>query len=257
MTEFTRELMYGKRPVRRTNPKSGQSEWYYLDPRGTDRFEDMKQIDVPSENSSNPFANEIQNYLYKNDEYNYKQLYGNTPPPPVQTQNNSDPNCYIEFNGQDVDLYKYGQNDGTRLQNGQLQNNLSGQSGGDDYQSRMHQNVPNKGPIPEGTYYADQDQRQSLTLKNIALKTAEKLGINTNQKSSWSGNPISWGTKRVWLRPDVNTNTYGRSGFSIHGGLTKGSAGCIDIPWQTGKLSNYLDDCQDSVPVYVKYPEGW
>lgn len=85
MTEFTRELMFGKRPVRRTNPKPGQSEWYYLDPRGTDRFEDMKQIDVPSENSPNPYANEIQNYLYKNDEYNYKQLYGNTPPP-VQTQ---------------------------------------------------------------------------------------------------------------------------------------------------------------------------
>ena len=51
-------------------------------------------------------------------------------------------------------------------------------------------------------------------------------------------------------------NNYG-SGFTIHGGLTKGSAGCIDIPWQTGKLSNYLDDCQDSVPVYVKYPKGW
>ena len=81
MTEFTRELMFGKRPVRRTNPKPGQSEWYYLDPRGTDRFEDMKQIDVPSENSPNPYANEIQNYLYNNDEYNYKQLYGNTPPP--------------------------------------------------------------------------------------------------------------------------------------------------------------------------------
>lgn len=83
MTEFTRELMFGKRPVRRTDPKPGQSEWYYLDPRGASTFSDMKQIDVPSENSPNPYANEIQNYLYKNDEYNYKQLYGNTPP--VQT----------------------------------------------------------------------------------------------------------------------------------------------------------------------------
>lgn len=43
MTEFTRELMFGKRPVRRTDPKPGQSEWYYLDPRGTDRFADMKE----------------------------------------------------------------------------------------------------------------------------------------------------------------------------------------------------------------------
>ena len=41
----------------------------------------MKEIDVPSENSPNPYANEIQNYLYNNDSYNYKELYGNTPPP--------------------------------------------------------------------------------------------------------------------------------------------------------------------------------
>ena len=39
--------------------------------------------------------------------------------------------------------------------------------------------------------------------------------------------------------------------------LAKGLRGCIDIPWQAGKLSNYLDNCQDSVPVYVKYPKGW
>ena len=61
-----------------------------MDPRGASTFSDMKQIDVPSENSPNPYANEIQNYLYKNDEYNYKQLYGNTPPP-AQTQNNNVP----------------------------------------------------------------------------------------------------------------------------------------------------------------------
>ncbi|MBR1601480.1 MAG: DUF2778 domain-containing protein [Alphaproteobacteria bacterium] len=247
MTEFTRELMYGKRPVRRTAPKPGQSEWYYLDPRGASTFSDMKQIDVPSENSPNPYANEIQNYLYKNDEYNYKQLYGNTPPPPVQTQNNNDPNCYMTFNGQNLNLYN---------NIGQV-GSLDAQSGHDDFQSSQYQNVENKGPIPEGTYYANQDQRQSLTPQNIALKLGEKLGLDMQQKSGWSGNPISWGISRVWLQPDANTNTYGRSGFTTHGGLAKGSRGCIDIPWQTGKLNNYLDECQDSVPVYVKYPKKW
>jgi len=214
----------------------------------------MKQIDVPSENSPNPYANEIQNYLYENDEYNYKQLYGNTPPP-VQTQSSNDPNCYIEFNGQDVDLYKYGQNDGNRLQNGQLQNNLSGQSGDDDYQSRIHQNVTNKGPIPEGTYYANQNQRQNITPFEAVWEGITK--VFNLPYGHWKGSLPAWGTSRVWLQPDANTNTYGRSGFSIHGGLTKGSAGCIDIPWQTGKLNNYLDGCQDSVPVYVKYPKKW
>lgn len=245
MTEFTRELMFGKRPVRRTNPKSGQSKWYYLDPRGTDRFADMKEIDVPSENSPNPYANEIQNYLYENDEYNYKQLYGNTPPPSVQSQDNNNPNCYMTFDGQNLGLYK----------NSEQIKSLNAQSGHDDFQSAQYQNVAGKGPLPEGTYYVNQDQRQDITLKDAAIGTVTGL-FNIN-KGKWKGGPAAWGTKRVWLQPDGNTNTYGRDGFSIHGGWSKGSAGCIDIPWQTGKLSNYLDDCQDSVPLYAKYPKDW
>jgi hypothetical protein len=142
---------------------------------------------------------------------------------PQQTSN--DPNCYMTFDGQNLGLYKYGQYDGNRLVNGQLQYNLDGQSGGDDYQSRIHQDVPNKGPIPEGTYYADQDQRQNITALDAVA------GIVGHGK--WAGSLPAWGTSRVWLRPDDNTNTYGRSGFSIHGGLTKGSAGCIDIPYRS------------------------
>lgn len=156
-------------------------------------------------------------------------------------------NCYMTFDGRNLGLYN---------NSGQV-NNLDAQSGHKDFQSAQYQNIANKGPIPEGTYYANQNQRQNLTFKNMALKVGEKLGMNTNEKSNWSGNPVSWGTKRVWLEPDENTNTYGRSGFSIHGGMSKGSAGCIDIPWQTDKLSNYLDECQDSVPVNVKYPKDW
>ena len=38
-----------------------------------------------------------------------------------------------------------------------------------------------------------------------------------------------WGDWRVPLRPLPGTNTYGRSGFFIHGGSRPGSAGCIDI----------------------------
>lgn len=42
------------------------------------------------------------------------------------------------------------------------------------------------------------------------------------------------------------------------GGWFKGSAGCIDTPFQTGKISDFLDKCQYDVPVYVKYPnECW
>jgi hypothetical protein len=85
-TNITREILYGKRPVYRINPQTGKKEWYYLDPRGADTFSDMKTIDVENENSPNPQANAIQNYLYNNDSYNYNLLYGNTPPSSAQTQ---------------------------------------------------------------------------------------------------------------------------------------------------------------------------
>ena len=81
MENFTRQIIFGQRPVRRSDPKPGESEWYYFDPRGASTFDEMKTIDVPSENSPNPLKDEIQNDLYANDEYNYKQLFGDTPPP--------------------------------------------------------------------------------------------------------------------------------------------------------------------------------
>lgn len=156
-----------------------------------------------------------------------------------QPQNPNDPNCYMTFDGQNLNLYN---------NTGQV-GSLDAQSGHNDFQSAQYQNVANKGPLPQGTYYANQNQRQNITAFDAAA------GIVGHGK--WPGSVPAWGTKRVWLQPDANTNTYGRSGFTIHGDWSKGSAGCIDIPWQTGKLSNYLDDCQDSVPVYVKYPKKW
>lgn len=144
----------------------------------------------------------------------------------------------MKFDGKNLDLY-----------NNELVDSLDAQSGHDNFQNSLYQPIKNKGPIPEGTYYANQDQRQNIDLLNTVAGT---IG-----RGKWPGSTISWGTKRVWLIPDEKTNTYGRDNFSIHGELTKGSAGCIDIPWQTDKLSNYLDNCQNSVPVHVNYPTGW
>ena len=155
--------------------------------------------------------------------------------------------CYMVFDGQNLGLYR----------NHKQVDRLKAQSGQDDYQSARYQHIPNKGPIPEGLYYARQSRRQALAMKDVTLKLGEILGIKKHQQRNWSGNPIAWGLQRVWLEPDSQTNTYGRSGFSIHGGLSKGSAGCIDIPWQTNRLSDYLDECQDIVPLFVNYPYDW
>ena len=127
---------------------------------------------------------------------------------------------------------------------------MDAQSGQADFQSSKYQDVVDKGPIPEGAYFANQDERQTMNMTDAIIGSGSKL--LSRKDGEWPGGPISWGTKRVWIHPDKNTNTYGRDGFSIHGGLTKGSGGCIDIPWQTDKLDDYLDGCQYSVPLYVK-----
>ena len=83
----TRNYIYGLSPLKRENPVRGQSEWYYFDPRNASTFSDFKQIDVPSQNTPNPYAKEIQNYIFKTDSDNYKLLYGNAQPPQENQQN--------------------------------------------------------------------------------------------------------------------------------------------------------------------------
>lgn len=213
MTEFTRELMFGKRPVRRTDPKSGQSEWYYLDPRGASTFSDMKQIDVPSENSPNPYANEIQNYLYKNDEYNYKQLYGNTPPP-VQTQNNNVPQLRMpEGSEQQItmpsnNLQKYNNNFANFISNTyDTVNNTYNDIKQDYFGQRNYQNR----------------YKQGCTPSNIAYNTISNYQISPNQKLVENGNIVSnYIMKKVLSAiPGVGTYVNGIvAGDKVTNGLT-------------------------------------
>ncbi len=84
MTIHTGNFIYGLSPIKREDPKDGQSEWYYLDPRNASTFSDFKKIDVPSQNTPNPYAKEIQDYIFKTDPETYKILYGNAEPEPAQ-----------------------------------------------------------------------------------------------------------------------------------------------------------------------------
>ena len=47
--------------------------------------------------------------------------------------------------------------------------------------------------------------------------------------TTWPGGESGWAKHRVWLEPSKETDTFGRGGFSIHGGDVPGSAGCIDL----------------------------
>ena len=165
---------------------------------------------------------------------------------PQMEANKSYPLCYMNFDGQNLNLYR----------NNQQVNSVDAMSGKAGYQARMYQNMMDKGPLPEGIYYANQDQRQNITPLQALLGITSL--VSPFDFGKWPGTLPAWGLRRILLQPDANNTMYGRDNFSIHGGLSKGSAGCIDIPWQTDILSNYMDGCQDSVPLYVKYPqERW
>ncbi len=274
--ELLEKAMNGEIPIPRNNPKFGESKYFFMK-MGSDPYSsinDAETFDVPDDvdpfefrdngysvpltsSLDTPLTDSGDSWLDSSGMQNASQIpsyglnkYYNSNNYFDSFQNN-DPNCYMTFDGKNLNLYN----------NNGLVSSLDAQSGHNDYQSSIYQPIENKGPLPEGTYYANQDERQNIDLLDtgigIGVKVLEFLTRKNIPYGSWKGGPISWGLRRVWLKPDENTNTYGRDGFTIHGGLNKGSAGCIDIPWQTDELSDYLDNCQFSVPVNVKYPKNW
>jgi hypothetical protein len=82
----------------------------------------------------------------------------------------------------------------------------------------------NQGPIPTGKY--------QLNVSEISQPNA--IGTLLRQLRG------DWGSWRVPLHPLPATQTYGRSGFFLHGGSIPGSAGCIDFGG--GIFGNALSD---------------
>ena len=91
--------------------------------------------------------------------------------------------------------------------------------------------VAGKGPIPPGSYSLDPQQiSEGGFVRNL-------LG--------------DWGQYRVPLVPDSSTETYGRSGFFLHGGTKPGSAGCIDVGSGDKELFPVLMAVEDPIPLTV------
>jgi LysM repeat protein len=125
-------------------------------------------------------------------------------------------------------------------------------SGREGYQSSEFQNVSGKGPIPEGSYMLGQTQSYTPAT-SLPEKVLELVGF-TNWEGTWTkGGTNAWGTQRTWLTPMQGTNTYGRSGFSIHGGKTPGSAGCIDLTKNNNSFHSWLKSYGKPVKLNVKY----
>lgn len=76
----------------------------------------------------------------------------------------------------------------------------------------------------------------------------EYLGVG-----AWRGGWRSWGFQRIWIHPMAGTNTFGRSNFSIHGGMTPGSRGCIDLTLAMERFANRFQGTGRDMILVVRY----
>lgn len=122
-------------------------------------------------------------------------------------------------------------------------------SGRVGYQGKEHVKIEGRGPIPAGRWLVKQGEYQQMPKQNLLEELISEIG-----RGAWPGGPSSWGRHRVWLKPAAGTETYGRSGFSIHGGDQPGSAGCIDL---TGQMPDFVEVFRahgEDVELTVEYP---
>lgn len=112
---------------------------------------------------------------------------------------------------------------------------------------RETQYEANKGPIPEGYYLAPQSRFQ---------KRPEDWGtalLGALKRGAWPGGKNSWGSYRIWLEPESGTETFGRSGFTIHGEAKPGSRGCIGLIHNMDEFVKRFREYGKDMRLHVKY----
>lgn len=106
-----------------------------------------------------------------------------------------------------------------------------------------------EGPIPAGWYRVPQDRYQERP-NDMWERIKNSLG-----GGSWRGGKRSWGNHRIWLEPEAGTNTYGRSGLTIHGGDEPGSRGCIDLVQNMESFARWFTAYGKDMRLEVAYPK--
>lgn len=156
---------------------------------------------------------------------------------------------YLEFDGEQLSWYE----------NNQKKKSWKAMSGQPAYQCAEYQNVPNNGPIPEGSWQVKQSNYQNFDDLSMNDKVISQVGAIAKafEKSvgKWPGGTWAWGKHRIWLEPQDKTNTHGRTRITIHGGSDFGSAGCIDL---AGGMDDFAQDYKKygkDMPLTVKYPK--
>ena len=126
--------------------------------------------------------------------------------------------------------------------------------------------IKDHGAIPEGTYHfstgsiQDFSETEQLELIDAAARGKKNIKAGNPRTTVHTGD---WGRGRVLLSPDTVMsgpkpckNTKKRSGFFLHGGILRGSAGCIDIGSNFDNLSAMFKGNKTRVDIEVKYKEN-
>ena len=149
---------------------------------------------------------------------------------------------YLSFDGRELKLYR----------NGEKIKSWEAMSGQAEYQCDEYQSVADKGPLPGGEWLVKQSNHQNFYRDQTVMSMVGGiLG-----RGSWPGSLWAWGEDRIWLEPASTTDSKGRKNFSIHGGASKGSGGCIDI---VGQMSEFVDEFKKygkDMVLSVRYPHN-
>jgi hypothetical protein len=87
-----------------------------------------------------------------------------------------------------------------------------------------------EGPLPVGEYYIYPHELSDPNPLYDIARTVFHLA--------------DWGDFRIRLHPRIQTKTFGRNNFFLHGGGIPGSAGCIDVGgglWGDGLTNSLVD----------------
>lgn len=131
---------------------------------------------------------------------------------------------------------------------------VSGRPQGDNTftYGKERQKLAKVGPIPEGQHLVDTKTMNYWKNASWVQKSLSMVG-----GGQFPGGPHAWGEGHmdVILDPAVAKAT-GRSGITIHGGSTPGSAGCIDLVTNDKAFFSRLEELkgtQEIIPLTVDY----
>lgn len=121
--------------------------------------------------------------------------------------------------------------------------------------SEENQRKSGVGGLPSGLYYINKSELQLWADVPLWNQAVSSTGLG----GEWKGGEYAWGRQRWWLQTDdKNTanklSEYNRGGFTIHGGATWGSAGCVDLSnGMTGFTREIMSRFGEKVYLNVDY----